>query len=291
MFGYIQPDDPYLFKKDEVLYKALYCGLCKSIGKGCGQFARSALTFDIAFMSAIIHNIRGEDVVIKKQRCGLHILKRRPMTLNDKTSELLGCINTVLAYYKLYDDKLDGDKKGVLRHLYKKGLKRVKKRHPQIEKIVSEQTKRQREIEKSGCDIIDMACEPTSCMMQELSDYALKEWATEDTKKLFYSLGKWVYLADAIDDYNKDVKKQRYNVLYNAYKKPCLEQVLKDNREEINFIFDSLFADMRTALSKIKFHFNHDLTDNIILRGIPIKTKNLINDNCKNNQCTTENKN
>ena len=34
MFGYIQPDSPYLFIKDEKLYKALYCGLCKSIGKG-----------------------------------------------------------------------------------------------------------------------------------------------------------------------------------------------------------------------------------------------------------------
>ena len=35
MFGYISPDAPYLFKKDETLYKALYCGLCKGIGAGC----------------------------------------------------------------------------------------------------------------------------------------------------------------------------------------------------------------------------------------------------------------
>ncbi len=27
MFGYINPDAPYLFKKDETLYKALYCGM------------------------------------------------------------------------------------------------------------------------------------------------------------------------------------------------------------------------------------------------------------------------
>ena len=45
MFGYINPDAPYLFKKDETLYNALYCGLCKGIGKGCGQTARTALTY------------------------------------------------------------------------------------------------------------------------------------------------------------------------------------------------------------------------------------------------------
>ena len=44
MFGYINPDSPYLFKKDEVLYNALYCGMCKSIGKSCGNCSKTALT-------------------------------------------------------------------------------------------------------------------------------------------------------------------------------------------------------------------------------------------------------
>ena len=121
MFGYIQPDAPYLFKKDEKLYQALYCGLCKSIGKGCGQCARTALTYDMAFMSALVHNIKQEDVIIKKVRCAIHWLKRRPVALVDDTTVLMGCVNTALAYYKLCDDKADGDRKGIFRHLYKRG--------------------------------------------------------------------------------------------------------------------------------------------------------------------------
>ena len=42
-----------LYMKDETLYKALYCGVCKSIGKTCGEIARVTLTYDIAFLSAI----------------------------------------------------------------------------------------------------------------------------------------------------------------------------------------------------------------------------------------------
>ena len=284
MFGYIQPDSPYLFIKDEKLYKALYCGLCKSIGKGCGQRARTALTFDMAFMSAIVHNIRREDVEIKKARCGLHFIKRRPIAKTDDTTVLLGCINTVLAYYKLCDDKQDGDRKAILRHLYKKGVKRTAKKHPRVIEIIREQIEKQSLLEKEGCSVIDMACEPTAEMMKQLSVYVLKEYSTPQTEGLFYDLGKWVYLADALDDYEKDVKKGRYNVLYKAFGCADKCEAVEKNRDEINFLFDSLFADMRVRLSKIEFAFNHDLTDNIILRGIPLRTRALISCkcNCKN---------
>ena len=53
MFGYIQPDIPYMYVKDGVLYKALYCGLCKSIGGTCGQIARAGLSYDVTFLSAL----------------------------------------------------------------------------------------------------------------------------------------------------------------------------------------------------------------------------------------------
>lgn len=287
MFGYIQPDAPYLFKKDETLYKALYCGLCKSIGAGCGQTARSALTFDMAFMSALVHNIRHEDVNIKRAHCVLHLIKKRPIAAVDDITVMLGCINTALAYYKLCDDKADGDKKGIFRHLYKKGLKRAAKKHSRAVEIIAEQMKQQAEIEKQGCAVIDMAAEPTAVMMRELSDYALGGYSTEETRALFYDIGKWVYLIDALDDYDKDIKKRRFNVLFNAFGAGSKAQAVKENLDELTFLFDSLFADMRMRISKIDFGFNRDLTDNIILRGIPLKTRAMLNVHC--NKC--ENKN
>ena len=44
MFGYVRYDLPNLLIKDFMLYKALYCRLCKSIGPACGQRARLGLT-------------------------------------------------------------------------------------------------------------------------------------------------------------------------------------------------------------------------------------------------------
>ncbi|MDE7379963.1 MAG: hypothetical protein K2N14_02820 [Clostridia bacterium] len=280
MFGYINPDRPYLFIKDETLYKAIYCGMCRSIGKGCGNFSKTALTYDIAFMSALLHNIAGCDVKLKRRHCGLHIIKRRPMAEPDDISILLGCVNTALAYYKLLDDKADGDKKGAFAFAYKRGFKRVLKKYPRVAEIVKNGIDKQRETELANCKIIDEACEATAQMMKELSALALGEYATEHTGALCYDIGKWVYLADALDDYDKDVKKGRYNVLYNAFGCTSKQEAVEKNSEEINFIFNTLFADMRMRLANIKFHFNHDLTDNIILRGIPLKTRKLVYGKC-----------
>jgi hypothetical protein len=249
--------------------------MCKSIKKGCGEMARTALTYDMAFMSALLHNISNVDVKIKKKRCGLHLIKKRPMAEPDDMSVLLGCINTALAYYKLLDDKLDKDKKGVFAFLYKKGYKRTLKSHPEVAKIIAEQMEEQRKLEGENSDVIDAACEPTAQMMKALSTYVLKGFATPHTEGLFYDIGKWIYLADALDDYDKDVKKGRYNVLYNNYKMPTKAEAVKKGNSELTFIFDSLFADMRLHLSQIKFYFNHDLTDNIIIMGIPQKTRGL----------------
>lgn len=280
MFGYVNPDSPYLFKKDETLYKAIYCGMCKSIGKSCGNFSKSALTYDIAFMSALLHNVAGQDIKIEKRRCALHIFRRRPMAVPDDVSLLLGCVNTVLAYYKLLDDKADGQAKGAFAFLYKRGFRRALKRHPQAAEIIKDSMTRQSELEKAGCAVIDEACEPTAQMLKNLAVYALGDNATEDVAALTYDIGKWVYLADAFDDYDKDVKKGRYNVLYKSFGCSTKTEAVRANEEEINFIFNTLFADMRERLAKIKFHFNHDLTDNIILRGIPLASRRLVYGKC-----------
>lgn len=281
MFGYIAPDAPYLFKKDETLYKALYCGVCKGIGKSCGQCARTALTYDIAFLSALVHNIRRENVVIKKKRCYLHWFRRRPIAETDEITLALGCVNTALAYFKLCDDKADGDRRGVLRFLYKRGFKKAKKLHPTAVEIIAEETARQAELEKSGCASIDMACDPTAQLLMRLSKYLLGERSTEDSEWLFYDIGKWTYLADALDDYDKDVKKGRYNPIFNEIGGKTKCEMLEKGRQALTFVFDSLFADIRERLCKIEFRFNHDLTDNILLRGIPIKTRSLLNCGCK----------
>ena len=54
------------------------------------------------------------------------------------------------------------------------------------------------------------------------------------------------------------------------------ERLKKKYNEEIGFLFNTLFYDLRESLSKIKFYFNRDLTDNVILRGLPLETERVM---------------
>ena len=136
MFGYVKPDLPYLYMKDDTLYKALYCGVCKSIGKCGGQCARFTLTYDIAFMSAVIHNLTKTDVEIKREHCIIHPITKKPMAKPDDISLTLGALNVILAYFKIKDDILDNGRGRLLKLLFSRGYKKCAKLHPELVEIV-----------------------------------------------------------------------------------------------------------------------------------------------------------
>jgi hypothetical protein len=114
-------------------------------------------------------------------------------------------------------------------------------------------------------------------MIAEFSDYILGEKATEFTHNLCYAIGKWIYLIDALDDYDKDLKKGAYNpfrLAYNAESRQAL--LLGANGDEVRFVFNAIFFDIRENLSHVSFAFNRDLSDNILLRGLPMMTKRIM---------------
>lgn len=283
MFGYVRTDASFLFVKDDTLYEAMYCGLCKGIAEVSGQFARTGLSYDVTFFSVLMHNIANLDVKVEKQNCWTHCVRSREIAEVDEMTRQLGAFNTALVYYKCKDDVKDGDKgKGKLFWL-ERGFQLAKKKYPEIERIVRENMANQDVLESQKIASVDRAADATATMVAELSDYVLGEYATAYTRKLFYIIGKWIYMIDGLDDYDKDVKKNAYNPFRLAYGAESQAQLLQgEHGDEVRFFFTSVFAEIRECLSNIKFHFNRDLSDNILLRGMPVVTKNILNGkNCE----------
>ena len=136
MFGYVKTDMPNMFVKDTVLYKAMYCGVCKGISGSSGQCARMGLSYDVTFLSVILHNLAGIDVKIEKQHCLTHRIRSKPMAEVDELTRQLGALNTLLVYYKYTDDIMDGDKGRGKRLWFQKGFKRASRKYPEIARIV-----------------------------------------------------------------------------------------------------------------------------------------------------------
>ena len=278
MFGYIRTDSSYLFVKDDTLYEAMYCGLCKGIAEVSGQIARTGLSYDITFFSVIMHNICNIDVKVEKQNCWTHCVRSQEIAEVDEMTRQLGAFNTVLVYYKYTDDIKDGDKGKGKRFWFESGFQKAKKRYPEIERIVRDNMANQEALEKAKVASVDRAADATATMVAEISDYILGEYATEYTRKLFYIIGKWIYMIDALDDYDKDLKKGAYNPFVLAYGAESQESLMEgEHGNEVRFFFTSVFAEIRECLGNIQFHFNRDLSDNILLRGMPVVTKFILN--------------
>jgi hypothetical protein len=89
-----------------------------------------------------------------------------------------------------------------------------------------------------------------------------------------------VYLIDALDDYDKDVKKNAYNPFRLAYGAESKCALIEAQGEELHFIFGTLFTEIRERLSRLPMGFNRDLVENVLLRGLPTETARVMKGTC-----------
>jgi len=273
MFGYIIPDKPYLLMKDYNLYKAVYCGICKSIKRNFGNLPRLTVTYDSVFLSIFLHNYLDIDYEIKRERCILHPLNKRGTAASDALSDKISAFNIQLAYHKMTDDIDDGS--GFLKRLsrgiiVKRAYKKSKKMLPQTDIIITEMYNNLRCMEKSGEKSIDKASHPFAQMLQKASDIFLEEKSNDEIRRIFYSVGKWIYLIDAADDTEKDRKNGNYNPLLAAYGEEYVsaggfKSLIK---ERLEFSFNCIYGDITDAFNKLTFNFNTDILKNILFSGL-----------------------
>lgn len=284
MFGYVKTDNPNMYVKDTVLYRSMYCGLCKSIGRSCGQKARFALNYDLTFLSIFMHNILDIDVKIEKQRCVVHWLRKRPVAVPDLLSDRIGALNIILAYHKINDDVSDVGKGKIKRAFFKSSYKKALQKEPELDAIVKKRFQTLWKYEKENNDSIDMVADPFGNLMVDIVKNIAGEVFDENLQNLSYNLGKWIYLIDALDDFDDDKKKNNYNVFANAYKDAeDKNQLISNYKQELEFIFGETLLAITQSAKKLNYKFNHDLTDNILLFGLKLQTKMVMeNKKCKN---------
>lgn len=284
MFGYVKTDLPNMYVKDTVLYKAMYCGLCKGIGRVCGQKARLVLNYDLTFLSVLLHNLSDIDVKIEKQRCVIHNIKKRPIAVPDALTERIGALNVILAYYKLNDDVIDNGKGRLKRSFFTNAYKKAKKKESELDNIVKKRYEELLKLECDGCDSIDIVADPFGNMMQDVVKVLLGDVYTDEVGELSYYLGKWIYLIDALDDFDKDIKKNNFNIFVNSYKSVKDKATLiNEYGRDVIIVFASILNRIAELTKNLNYKFNHDLTDNVLLRGLNSQTKSIMeNKKCKN---------
>lgn len=227
MFGYVTANLEELSQEERTRYTEVYCGICRAIGQQSSQLSRLGLRYDMAFLALCLMSLYepGEERTVS--RCPVHPGKKRG-SVSSEIVDYTADMNVALAYCKCLDDWQD-EKKHAARFLagrMEPHYLRIRERYPRqcgaIEACLTELST----LEQEKCPEPDGGAAVFGRLMGELFVWQQDLWE-EDLRQMGESLGRFVYLLDAILDAQEDRKKENYNpFLFADWAPEDLEKIL-----------------------------------------------------------------
>ena len=107
MFGYVTPLTEELKVKEHHLYKSIYCGLCKAMGKRVCHESRMTLSYDVVFLVLIRLRLSGEPVSFRAERCAASPFRKKAVMERNEALDYGAAAGSLLAYHNLADDAAD----------------------------------------------------------------------------------------------------------------------------------------------------------------------------------------
>ena len=279
MFGYIKPNIPELKVKDNELYKATYCGLCRTMGKCTGCASKFTLSYDFAFFALVRMALEKTKAQVKMRRCMVHPFKKRPIMEMNSVLEYSAKSSVILTRLKLKDNV--NDSHGISRLKAKiVGLvsiffKKTDKSLLPLEEKIKECIDSLATLEKENCDSIDKVADTFGRLLGSVASFGLDGENAVLGYEIGYHLGKWIYVIDACDDLARDVKTGSYNVLRLTFG----EELKARDKKMLEGAMYLELNKMAKAVELIDFSSHRDveaIIKNIIFDGLVKETTRIL---------------
>lgn len=262
MFGYVMINKPELKIKEYERYHAYYCGLCRTLKKEYGTLGQFTLTYDMTFLIMVLTALYEEKPIHEKHHCMVHPIKKHSMLMNEITS-YAAAMNIALSYHHFQDDWEDEKSiKGLSGvKLVKRRYKKIAKKYPRQVEVIRRTLKELKAMEDNNETRLDYVARPFGELMAELFVYREDEWQ-ENLRNLGFYLGKFIYIMDAYEDLEKDVKQGNYN--------PFKEADHEKLPEEMEHVLTLMMAEATKAFEKLPIIVKPevDILRNILYAGV-----------------------
>ncbi len=287
MFGYIRVLEGELKINDFGVYKGVYCGLCKTMKHITGASSSFTLSYDLVFLALLRSGLSGEGFTVRAGKCAAHPMKKRPIAKENDSLRFTAGASAVLTYYKLKDDLCDGGIKkriavrAALPHA-KRYVKRAVKAFPEYEfdklsERVAERLRELSELEKANSPSIDQCAELFGKLLADVFSHGIDD---EETARYCYDLGlgigRWIYISDAADDFERDKTKKAYNPFvcagYNELPKEFVYASLARECEKAKAALCALdikYDDIKRILANIIVYGMPSVSERILEKGKP----------------------
>lgn len=278
MLGYVRAYKPNITFAQYDIYKGVYCSLCKQIGKRYGLIARMTLSYDFTFFALFRLAIKNECTAFHKSRCSFNPLKKcLACNKNNEEIQLAADVSMLTVYYKYIDNLNDtkGIKKFLLKLLYpyfKRIRKKAVKNRPEADGILLSMTKNQQKAEKENCGL-DAVAHPSADALGKLISMGQNN---EEIYRFGYLIGRWVYIADAADDYSDDIKKGNFNPFSNLSE----ADAKKKSREALNLTLSAVIE----VFENLSLNCYKPIIKNIICEGMYKVIKDITKNEGKTNE-------
>lgn len=219
MFGYMIANPNDLNEAEKQRYNEIYCGLCYRLGKQHGQLARLGVTYDLTFLILLLASLYEPAEKQGTLHCPAHPVHKHPYTVN-RFTDYAADLTIALTYYKCLDDWQDEHqwlKRGYA-GLLKSAYAKVKTRLPRQCEMIQACMQDLNRIENAKGSP-DEATQAFGRLMGECFVESDDLWSGM-LRQLGSQLGHFIYLMDALMDYDEDIKKGTYNPLVVLGAKP-----------------------------------------------------------------------
>ena len=287
MYGYIRIHAPELKVREQEYYRAVYCGLCRSMGKYTGQCSRMTLSYDMTLFALVRMALTGEKPAVSPRRCIVHPLHRRPMVTPNDGLAFSAYTSAILAYHKVKDD--GRDERGFKRFAatavtpFVSPLRRrtIKKGYGDVDDSVYRAMKVLWELEASRPPSVDEPATLFGELMGDLLAYGLEGNQAKLAHTIGLRVGRWIYILDAADDYAEDVKHSRYNPLACLYGVNAAPELTSTQRESLRNALLSELAELEKAFDLLDTSDDPDMSgvlSNILYMGMPGEASRILSD-------------
>lgn len=262
MFGYIAINKAEMKFKDYDIYHAYYCGLCKCLRERCGIRGQLTLSYDMTFLIILLTGLYEPRTKKGVVRCIAHPFEKH-ISYSNEFTEYAASVNLILAYYKYRDDWNDEgrQKSHIAARLLYSHMKKIRKEYPDKVAKVAAELKKISLLEQKDEQNIDVMAGLFGNIMAELFAYRKDEWEFSLRKTGFF-LGKFIYLMDAYEDVEDDIRSGNYNPFKESFRSD------KDFAEHCRQILTLMMAECSREFEKMPILLHADILRNILYSGV-----------------------
>ncbi|MDD3403900.1 MAG: DUF5685 family protein [Hespellia sp.] len=261
MFGYIIINKAEMKFKDFDLYHSYYCGLCSVLKEKYGKRGQMTLSYDMTFLLLLLTGLYEPEVQKGKARCIAHPLEKHVTSINEYTGYVAD-MNIMLSYYKCKDDWQDEKKysKRLFAKLLESKNRKIQERYEEKAKIIAENLEQIYRSEQEDENNIDKMAGYFGEIMGQIFMYQDDIWK-DNLYHIGFYLGKFIYLMDAYEDIEEDIKKNNYNPFIKTWRQP-------DFDEKCRNILTMMMAECSKEFEKLPIIEYTDILRNILYSGV-----------------------